>query len=370
MKKRIALMLAAATLLGTACSKNTATENPEDASEVNYSYGLTDDGQYEGVTLADYVTLPDDYKTFTIPKDHVEVSEADWESYRASLMNAIGTKAELPDAVAENGSRVTIDFTGTLDGETFAGSSAEDVELEIGAGFYFEAFENSIVGHKAGDVFEAEVSFPEDYPATIDEEGNELDLANKTAKFEIVLKSVDEYSLTDEDIQEYFSSYNETAEEGEKVQNEEALKAFYMEGMEEGNRQTFILEYLSESAQVEIPQSAKDAYVEVEMQILEANAAAANTTVEELLEANAYESAEEYKAFMEESANEQLKQSLILLAIAEKEGIAYDSSICMEAFGTDAETLVSTYGSGYVAQNTLCYQVLQMLLDTVSVSEG
>ena len=92
---------------------------------------------------------------------------------------------------ARTGDAVRIDFTGTIDGETFAGGSAEDHLAEIGSGRMFPEFEASLEGKKAGDSYTVEAPFPDDYGAE--------HLAGKTARFEVAVKEVRTASTPDLD---------------------------------------------------------------------------------------------------------------------------------------------------------------------------
>jgi trigger factor len=86
------------------------------------------------------------------------------------------------DGEAANGDKVTIDFVGKVDGETFAGGSANDVDLVLGVGSFIPGFEEQIVGSKPGETRGIAVTFPEDY--------SEGKLAGKPAEFSVTLKSV------------------------------------------------------------------------------------------------------------------------------------------------------------------------------------
>lgn len=80
------------------------------------------------------------------------------------------------------GDRVTIDFIGRIDGETFEGGSAQDVPLEIGSDRFIPGFEKQLVGAKTGDQLTVEVTFPEDYGVE--------HLAGKPAAFEVNVKDI------------------------------------------------------------------------------------------------------------------------------------------------------------------------------------
>ncbi len=85
---------------------------------------------------------------------------------------------------AKKGDRVIIDFVGKIDGEAFQGGTGTDVPLELGSGQFIPGFEDQLVGTKAGDAKNVEVSFPEEYGAA--------HLAGKPAVFEVTVKSVEE----------------------------------------------------------------------------------------------------------------------------------------------------------------------------------
>lgn len=88
------------------------------------------------------------------------------------------------DRPAQQGDVVVIDFVGKLDGEAFAGGSAEGYELELGGGSFIPGFEDQLVGARAGGSREVRVTFPEDYGAE--------HLAGKEAVFEVTVKEIRE----------------------------------------------------------------------------------------------------------------------------------------------------------------------------------
>ncbi|HLY58466.1 MAG TPA: trigger factor [Stellaceae bacterium] len=83
---------------------------------------------------------------------------------------------------AETGDVVTVDFTGTIDGEPFAGGTATNHDIELGAATLIPGFEDKLLGAKVGDHVKVEVTFPADYPAE--------HLASKPAVFETDVKAV------------------------------------------------------------------------------------------------------------------------------------------------------------------------------------
>lgn len=91
------------------------------------------------------------------------------------------------DGTAEKGDVVDIDFEGYVDSEKFDGGTAQGVELEIGKGQFIAGFEDQIIGHKVGEEFEINVTFPETYHVA--------SLANKPAVFKTKLNKIQKKDL-------------------------------------------------------------------------------------------------------------------------------------------------------------------------------
>lgn len=121
-----------------------------------------------------------------VEKPVVEITEADLDKMVDVLRKQQATWTESQDAAKAN-DRVTIDFVGSVDGEEFEGGKASDFVLFMGQGRMIPGLEDGIVGHKAGEQFDIDVTFPEDYHAE--------NLKGKAAKFAITLKKVENMVL-------------------------------------------------------------------------------------------------------------------------------------------------------------------------------
>lgn len=95
------------------------------------------------------------------------------------------------EAVAENGKLVKIDFVGRVDGQEFDGGKGQDFSLHLGTTAMIPGFSEGIIGHKAGDSFTINVTFPEDYQAE--------HLKGKPAEFDITVNSVSDQILPEVD---------------------------------------------------------------------------------------------------------------------------------------------------------------------------
>jgi trigger factor len=86
------------------------------------------------------------------------------------------------DKAAATGDLVTMDFVGKVDDVAFEGGTGEDMAVEIGSGRLIPGFEDQLVGAKAGEARQIQVTFPADYQAK--------ELAGKAATFDLTVKSV------------------------------------------------------------------------------------------------------------------------------------------------------------------------------------
>ncbi len=115
-----------------------------------------------------------------------EVSDVPDEDVQAALERmAAGQRSYAPKgekAKAEEGDRLIIDFTGTLDGKPFEGGKGEGISLDIGSNQFIPGFEVQMVGAKAGETRTVNVTFPENYMAE--------HLAGRPAVFEVTVKEV------------------------------------------------------------------------------------------------------------------------------------------------------------------------------------
>ncbi|MBR5873020.1 MAG: trigger factor, partial [Oscillospiraceae bacterium] len=124
----------------------------------------------EGYTLTATVTVKPEvsvkkYKGIKADKLAVTVSDAQVEGELAVMLERNARIIEVEDRPAQNGDQAEIDFEGFKDGVPFEGGKGEHFDLELGSGQFIPGFEDQVCGHNAGEEFDVNVSFPEDYPA-------------------------------------------------------------------------------------------------------------------------------------------------------------------------------------------------------------
>jgi trigger factor len=112
--------------------------------------------------------------------------DADETAVEEQLKQLASTNKRWEDApakhAAKTGDLVVMDFEGKVDGTPFEGGKGEDMSVELGSGRLIPGFEKQLVGAKAGDSREVNVTFPSDYPVE--------NLAGKPAIFDVAVKSV------------------------------------------------------------------------------------------------------------------------------------------------------------------------------------
>lgn len=121
-----------------------------------------------------------------VEKPQVEVKDEDVAEMLETLRKQQATWADA-DVAAEDGTRATINFVGSIDGELFEGGKADNFPLEMGQGRMIPGFEDGIKGKKAGDELTIDVNFPEDYHAE--------NLKGKAAQFAITVVKVEAREL-------------------------------------------------------------------------------------------------------------------------------------------------------------------------------
>ena len=127
-----------------------------------------------------------DLDKIEVEKPIAEIVDADVDTMIETLRKQQGSW-KVVEQKAKEQNRVTLDFLGKVDGDEFEGGKADDFALVLGQGRMIPGFEDAIIGHKAGDQFDINVTFPEDYHAE--------NLKGKPAVFAATLKKVEELEL-------------------------------------------------------------------------------------------------------------------------------------------------------------------------------
>ena len=157
----------------------------------------------KGLVLSAVVPVKPDveieaYTGLKIKKYAYNVSDGDVEAEVKKLLERNATDVEASGRPCKNGDKVNIDFSGSVDGEKFAGGTAEEYDLVLGSGSFIPGFEEQVVGMEIGGTRDITVKFPDDYQAD--------NLRGKEAVFAIKLNKITEKQLpelTDEYVKKH-----------------------------------------------------------------------------------------------------------------------------------------------------------------------
>ena len=367
--KAVCLLCAGALALAAAgCSKSAASSSASTSSKASvygsasdydyqnfaYSDGLDENGYWSGIRALDYVTLPEDYASIPLKKADIEPTEEDVQSQIDSLLSQNTTTQQITDRAAADGDTVNIDYVGTVDGVAFTGGTYSGYSLTLGSGSFIDGFEDQIVGHKPGETFEVNVTFPDGYSDSTDAEGNAVVLSNKKAAFSVTLNYISEEilpELTDAWVEENFSSTD-------GVHTVEDLRAEYQKMLYQNNLNTAVMDYLlANSTFKDLPKEVTDYQVNQCLNYYYTMAQHYGYDFDSFLQAAAgYNSADDLLDAMSDSITEYAREALLYQAVAE----AMDIAPTQEQIDTYS-AYTETYGANYCTMVALMDAVSEAL---------
>ena len=256
---------------------------------------------YPEVELGEYKGLNVEKKTYEVTEEEV--------SAKLKEMQEKNARVEVKEGAIENGNIAVIDFKGFIDGVAFEGGEGHDYSLEIGSGSFIDNFEEQLVGAKAGDKVEVNVTFPESY-------GKE-ELNGKPAKFEVEVKEVKAKELPVLD--------DEFAKEVSEFETLEALKEDTTKKLEEANTARAEIEYeeailssVVENAKMDIPAVMVEQEIDRMVQNLAQRLQYQGLTLEQYFQFTGTD-AEKMREYMKENAETKVKTELVLEALQKAE---------------------------------------------------
>lgn len=334
----------------------------------DYSKYIADNGFIDGVTATSAIDLAD-YKNITVPLSEVEYSD---ESVEADIQKKLEDNKALDKettAAIADGDKVNIDYVGSVDGVEFEGgnSNGEGYDLEIGSGTFIDDFEQQLIGHKVGDNFTVEATFPADY-------SQNPDLAGKDAVFNVTVNGI--YTtpeFTDAFVKENLSDYATTTEE---------YRTYLKETNYNTNLEKWISDYLVKETTVNsYPKEYTDhlaatmkntdynSFESMKTYFASLSPEYANSTFEDYMGM----SEAEYDKQLKTTAKDNAKANLIYQAILENEGVTVSLDDCKAYLldnGSTEEQInaqLEQYGTGYLVQRMVQVKALEIVKGLVTV---
>lgn len=367
MKKRIYLAMLAAclalTVTGCGESGKTGTDTAETQEnsdgktvEAGVSRLVSVDNVDKYITLGEYKGLILDNTVEVITDDDVQ----------ARIDQELQDKAEAVSDGAKEGDLVTVNYVGTIDGETFDGGTANNYDFIIGNGGMFQEFEQGVVGMKKGETKEISIDFPSDY--------SDSTLAGKKADYKVTVQNVrrapeltDEWVTKNTDyttVEEYREGTRKTLEKEARESAGEVLKNTAWNTVLEN---TEVKEYPEADVENAISEFRKS---------MEVYAKQADMTLEEFVESQGISQ----DAFDEQSrqyAEGKVKQNLIVQGIMDAEGLSLDDKeslkvqeeLVKQMGAANLAELVDTYGQSYVDESVGLLRVEDFIVKNAEISE-
>ena len=282
------------------------------------------------------------YKGVNVTKANVKVTAAEVKDALEAERNKNARTVSVTRA-AKLGDTVMIDYEGSVDGVPFDGGKAENSPLELGSHSFIDTFEDQLVGHKAGEEVDVNVTFPEQYHAA--------DLAGKPALFKVKINDVTTKELPklDDEFASDVSEFETLAEYKEDLKKQlEEKKAVEAKREQEDEAIAAIVE----ASEMEIPEAMIQTQCEDMVNEFAQRIAQSGLTMEQYMQF----SGQTVQGLMDQvrpEAETRIKTSLVLEAIVKAEGIeATDEDVDAEIekmaamYGMDAAQL-----KGYMGEN-------------------
>lgn len=278
------------------------------------------------VAVKPEVTLGE-YKGVEVPKSETEVTDEDIDAEIKKEQEKNSRTVTVEDRGAENGDITTIDFEGFVDGVAFEGGKGTDYPLTLGSGSFIPGFEDQLVGAKAGDHVEVNVTFPEEYQAA--------ELAGKAAVFQCDVKKVETKELPelDDDFAQDVSEFDTLAEYREDVKKNLTEKK---EKEARAAKENTAVDKAIENAEMEIPDAMINTQVRQMMNDFASRMQSQGLTMEQYFQFTGM-IAEKMQEEMKPQALKRIQTRLVLEKIAETENIEVSEDEVNEEISKMAE---------------------------------
>ena len=301
-------------------------ENNEDNVEVVFTIPVLPE-----ITLGDY-------KSVKVEKEALDVNDekvnAEIEIMRS---NAGKLKEVADDEVAKDKDVTNINFEGFVDGEAFDGGKAEGFDLTLGSKSFIDTFEDQIIGHKKGDEFDVNVTFPEEYHAE--------NLKGKPAVFKVKVNSIkrkEEAELNEDLAKElgYDSVEDLKAKTKENLIKREETRI-------ENEHKGKVVDAVVEGVNFEIPEAIVEREIQFQINRFAQQLQMQGMSLNQYFEMTG-QNIEKMRESIKESAEKSVKRDLVLNEIAKAEKVeATEEEVNAELdrtalmYGMDREGLIA-----------------------------
>ena len=376
LKKGFAVALAMAMTLSMAVgcgNTKSTTGNLDNATQTDASASDGSTEQAEDLTIDEYiekyaadVTLGE-YKGIEYEYAPATVTADDIQNKVDSFVSSCTTYNEDTTSKAKMGDIVNIDFVGTVDGKEFEGGSSDGngYDLTLGSNSFIDDFEDQIVGHKAGDTFDVNVTFPEDYSKT-NTELNGKDAVFKTTVNYIKIPVEPEYNdelVANNTSYKTVDEYEASVKADLEASNEAAALT---------SAQNVVMTSVINKAKIEnIPEDEVESLASEIIDNLKSQANSYNIDYATFINYYyGYSDEESFAEYVKQICEESVKEKKAVCAIAKAENITIDADEetayikkLAENNATTEDQIKQQYTSEDLMYYTLADKVMTFLLD-------
>ena len=273
---------------------------------------------YPEVTLGAYKGL-EAYRAPVVISDE----DVDKELEAVRKRNARILTAERP---AQNGDTVNIDFDGFKNGKRFEGGKAEGHNLVLGSGSFVNGFEEQLIGAKAGDSLDVNITFPENYSP---------ELGGADAVFKVKVNAVQETILPelDDEFAKDVSEFDTLGEYRESIRKDLQERR---EEVADNNFRNLLVRKAVENMTVEVPDAMLNQRVNSMMEDAARRCRMQGMTMDHYLQMMGM-NAQMYRSYIRPTALSDLRTEILLEKVADVEGLTVSDEEIEQEYAENAE---------------------------------
>ena len=335
-----------------------------DFSEIGHGKPLTitiDVPIYPVVEVKDYMGVEIDERIGEVTEDDVDV--------QIEMLQKRNSRLVVADRPAENGDTVILDYSGFVGDEQFEGGTAENQELVLGSGTFIPGFEDQLIGTKAGDKVDVEVTFPEEY--------HSKDLAGKDAVFHCTVHEIkfEELPELDDEFVKDVSEFD-TMEELRKDTMDRMKES--KELMIQNESKDAIIEKITEANPIEVPNSMVEDEIDKIIRELEQQMMYQGMNMDMYMNFLGKDSSG-FREDMRPEAEKRVASRVLLRSIGAQEGVEVteedldkELSRMAELYQMEKDQVQSIFGGDnldYFKKDILITKVIDMLYDNAKINK-
>lgn len=339
------------------CSKK--QETGETTTVGDSSEAASTEEQAAEVDLGE-VTALGEYKGLEVTRMSTEVPDEELEARIQSILDANPEYVAITDRAAKNGDIVDIDYVGMKDGVAFDGGTAEGYKLELGSHSFIEGFEEGLVGAKTGEERSLNLTFPEQYHSE--------ELAGQAVVFDVTVNGIEEKkeAVLDDNFVQRMSDFSTVDEfKADTLADMQKEKETYADQQLEND----VFLAAVENSEFEVNQEAVENQYNNQLNYYNSMVGMYGMELADYVSMFGM-TEDQFKEDLKKSAENSVKQQLLVTAIAEKEGFQVedaDREIVAGQYGMDVKTLQETYGEEAVDSTAMMFKVVNFLKDNAKV---